>query len=527
MTLALKALQALAWVAPEAAASRARTLGLFDATRNYDGATVGRRGESFAGRPTSANVEIGPALGRLRDRSRDLARNTADGRRVIDVRTGHAIGTGIVAVPDNGSDRIDNRVRQEWADWCAVSDVEGELDYGGQQVLAYGAMLEGGEAVVRRVWRRVDGGPRVPLQLQVLEGDYIDSTRTLGTYEGINTRLGIGLGDWNRRTGYWLYPYHPGEQTFQATTFFSKFVPASEVIHLYRAHRPGQLRGVPVFAPVLMTARDLADLMEAVLVKAKTEACFTAFVESSGEQASSLGQLAKERGVGGAARRLIERLAPGLINYLNPGEKVSFAQPSSTAGSFEPVWFAGKLAFAAGTGITYDQLTGDLRKANYSSLRAGKIEGRRLIEQEQERLFVPKFMRRTTGWWTEAAILAGVLPPRKGGYRWNYIMPANEPIDPRKDLEADILAVRAGRLTPQEFIGSWGQDWKKVVADIGAFYALLDATPGKPVLDIDARHTSQIGVAQSPPDEATPVKPSTKSPKPEADPAEDEDDGEA
>jgi capsid protein len=38
-------------------------------------------------------------------------------------------------------------------------------------------------------------------------------------------------------------------------------------------------------------------------------------------------------------------------------------------------------ASAVGTGLTYDQVAGDLTQANYSSLRAGKIEFRRLCEQ--------------------------------------------------------------------------------------------------------------------------------------------------
>ncbi|WP_018261353.1 phage portal protein [Methylobacterium sp. WSM2598] len=494
MSLATKALTALAWVAPRAAVTRAHALGLMADARAYDGAKVGRRSESFQGAATSANVELAWALARLRNRSRDLARNTAAGARVLDVKTAHAIGTGIIAVPDNGSDRIDNQVRQEWADWCAQSDVEGILDFGGQQVASYRTMNEGGEAVIRRIPRRIGEGPRVPLQLQVLEGDFLDTARDLGIFDGHHSRLGVGLGDFDRRTGYWLHTQHPGDFNFYGSPFVSTFLPASEVIHLYRPLRPGQVRGVPVFAPVLMTARDLADLMDAVLVKAKTEACFAAFVKPDGQQPNSLGQVLRE---GESGRRKIEKLAPGMINYLNPGEEVAFAQPTGS-GQFEPVSLAAKMDFAAGVGLTYDQLTGDLRQANYSSLRAGKVENRRLVEQEQELILVPQLMRRVTAWWTEAAILAGVLRSRREPYRWDFVMPAVEPIDPRKDLEADILAVRAGRMTPQRFISAWGEDWRKVVADTTAFFALLDAQPGNLVLDIDPRRTSQLGVAQSP-----------------------------
>ncbi len=87
------------------------------------------------------------------------------------------------------------------------------------------------------------------------------------------------------------------------------------------------------------------------------------------------------------------------------------------------------------------------------------------------------------------AILAGKLRPRRDGYRLQHVMPAVEPIDPKKDLEADILAVRSGRLSPQEFIGAWGRDWRDVVANTASFFEYLDKQRGGNglALDIDGR----------------------------------------
>ncbi|WP_298959063.1 phage portal protein [uncultured Methylobacterium sp.] len=504
MSRTATALKALAWVAPGAAVRRAHALGMVDGARAYDGARVGRRGDGFTASSASANVEIAAGLARLRSRSRDLVRNTSEGARAIEVRTANTIGTGILAVPDNGSDRIDNAVKDLWAEWSANADVEGVNTFGGLQRLAWMAMLEGGDAVIRRIMPRDKTGLRVPLKLKLVEGDFIDTARDQGVFEGRSSRLGVGLGPEDERLGYWLHGQHPGDFNFYGAPFHSTFVPRSEVIHLFRPLRPGQVRGVPLLAPVLMNARDRADLMDAVLVKAKTEACFAVFVETSDGHARSMGDVLKD----GAAKvaRLVERLAPGMVNYLRPGEKASFAQPTSS-GQFAEVYLAAAMAFAAGTGLTYDELTGDLRQANYSSLRAGKIIGRRLALMDQEHVAVPQMVRRTVGWFEDAAVMAGALRPRRGGYRWDYIMPSVDAIDPRKDLEADILAVRAGRMTPQEFIASWGQDWRKVVADFGTFYEVLDKTPGGIVFDIDARKTSQTGVAQLPPGGAYPTDP--------------------
>ncbi|WP_375455724.1 phage portal protein [uncultured Methylobacterium sp.] len=490
MSLALKA---LAWVAPGAAIKRARaltTLAGLDGTRAYDGARGGRRGASFSAGATSANVEIGPALARLRDRSRDLVRNTSAGARIVDIHVGHTIGNGINAVPDNGSDRIDKPLKQLWEDWCATSDIEGINCFGGQQAIAYRSMLEGGDCVIRRIPLRRDSGERVPLKLQVLEGDFIDAARDQGVFEQQMSRLGVGLGPFDRRTGYWLHAQHPGDFTFHGAPYASQFVPFCDVIHLYRQMRAGQVRGVPVLAPVLMNARDLADVMDAIVVKQRVEACFAGFVTKKEDGDPRISPKKDD------AR--IDQMKPGMLAYLDQGETITFGQPSGQ-GQFEPVWITTMMGMSAGAGLTYDQVTGDLRQANYSSLNAGDIHRRRLCEQTQNHLLVPQVMRRTTGWFVEAAIMAGELKPRKGGYRWDYILPAVEPIDARKALEADILAVRAGRMTPQEFIASWGQDWRKVIADTTAFFQMLDKQPGGLVLDIDPRRVSQIGVKQNEP----------------------------
>lgn len=487
MSLALKA---LAWVAPRAAVSRARALATLDAvgeTRGYDGARAGRRGASFTAGATSANVEIGPALARLRDRSRDLVRNTSAGARIVDVHVGHTIGTGIQAVPDNGSDRIDKPLKQMYEEWCATSDVEGVNCFGGQQALAFRSMLEGGDCIIRKIPLRLDSGERIPLKLQLLEGDFIDAARDQGIFEQRMSRLGVGLGKFDRRIGYWLHAQHPGDFTFHGAPYASQFVDYADAIHLYRPLRAGQVRGVPVLAPVLMSARDLADVMDAIVVKQRIEASFSAFVTKKDMYGPFNPKKSDKR---------VETLRPGTITYLEGGEEISFGQPSGQ-GQFEQVWVTTMMGMAAGAGLTYDQVTGDLRQANYSSLNAGDIHRRRLCEQTQQHVLVPQLMRRTTGWFVDAAIMAGELKPRRQGYRWDYIVPAVEPVDPRKALEADILAVRAGRMTPQEFITAWGQDWRKVMADTKAFFELADRDGL--VLDIDPRRVSQIGVAQNDP----------------------------
>ena len=221
--------------------------------------------------------------------------------------------------------------------------------------------------------------------------------------------------------------------------------------------------------------------MEAAIVQQRTQASFAGFIKR--QPGGNMTLASKDDASTG---QKITEIRPGQIQDIGDADIV-FANPSSTS-AFGEAYMAGLMAMAAGAGLTYDQLTGDLRQANYSSLRAGKIEFRRLIEQIQWHVIVPMFCRRVDRRFEEMALMSGLLRNRRGGYRVSHVMPAVEPIDPKKDLEADILAVRSGRMSPQEFISGWGRDWRKVVKDFDAFFKFCDANGLQDLMfDLDPR----------------------------------------
>lgn len=476
------------WLNPRAGAQRIAARRVFSAlARDYDAASRSARTSSLRGRATSANTEIGASIGSLRDRARDLERNSWIGTSIADKVAGLAVGTGIQVRFATGSKTLDKRAAKAWKRWCKESDVEGVLDFHGQILLAVRTMVVGGEALIRFVPRPAADSRQVKLALQVLEGDHIDSSANL--LQTNTTRLGVEVGEWGERIGLHLFRDHPGEGTYRGALTTSALVRMDEIVHLYRPLRPGQVRGVSWFAPMLLGARDYADLMEALVLKAKIESCFAGFVESDLETAVE--DLAPVKESDGSLK-----LKPGLMSRLRPGEKVSFANPTSSTGHTE-TGLRALMGMAAAVGLTFDQLTGDLRQSNYSSLRAGKIEQRRLTEQLQWLVLVPMALDRIVKRWVQAAILGGILPNRAEGYPAEFVMPAVEPIDPLKDLQADVEAVRSGRLSPQDFIGMWGRDWTEVIEEHKTFF---EATDGMGLaFDIDGRRPKNGG---SPPSTA-------------------------
>ena len=150
-------------------------------------------------------------------------------------------------------------------------------------------------------------------------------------------------------------------------------------------------------------------------------------------------------------------------------------------------------AAAVGTGLTYVQVAGDLTQANYSSLRAGKIEFRRLCEQVQYGMLIPMLVRPIAERFHAQGALLGLW----GGEMpqgMSFVPPAHEMIDPLKDTTALIAQVRAGFVPQAEAVGAFGYDFRHSVELIREANDLLDEAGL--ALDTDARRVAKSGAAQ-------------------------------
>jgi lambda family phage portal protein len=312
------------------------------------------------------------------------------------------------------------------------------------------------------------------------------------TVSGARSIQGIDIAADGHRLGYWLMRDHPGDGVFASRTGSAR-VDAGQIIHLMRSYaaRPGQVRAVSDLAPVLMRMHALDDYEDAMLEMAKIEAALTAFVKS--DAAPGTGPLASTEPTAGGEEREVF-FAPGQVNFLNPGESVDFAIPSGV-GQFEPLALHFLMSIAIGAGVTYDQLTGDLRQANFSSLRAGKIEFRRVMQQDQYLMLVPQLCTPLWRWFIDAAIVAGKLPERAGGYPVRWSPPPFEMIDPTREIPARIDAIRAGLATPQSEIAADGEDWRETIASYREWNDALDQAGV--MLTSDPRRFADTGAAQN------------------------------
>lgn len=481
--------RAIGWLSPAAGLRRQRYRhAMHVMARSYEGAKVGRRTDGWRAPGSDANAAIGPALARLRARSRDLTRNNPYAAKAALVFRSNAVGDGILPRSRTGDEALDQRVDALWAEWAEAADLDGMTDVYGLQQLIVSTIAESGEALIRPVIPPDADRLPLPMQLQVLEGDHVDTTRD-GLVDGARVRLGVQLDGLGRPTGYWLLPEHPGSQAAPmiGRRGQSVLVPRDRARLVFERARPGQLRGVPAVAPLLIRLRDLDEYDDAEVVRKKIEACFAAFVIGDDEDATLGTTSVDQQG------RRVESFEPGMIARMPGATDVKFSAPAASGGYAE--FHRQQLhAVAAGYGLTYELVTGDLSQVNYSSYRAGALEFRRRIAQFQWHCLAPGALDPVWGWFIDAAIAGGRLPER--AYPVEYAMPRWESVDPLKEAQADLLRLRLGLDSWPARVAREGWDPDKVLQEIASHNAALDRL--NIVLDSDPRRTSRVGGGQAP-----------------------------
>lgn len=483
--------RAIAYVSPATALRRsAARHALRHLERSYDAVRPLRATNGWPAEQTSANTETYGALAFLRARARDLQRNHPTARSVLGKLTYGLVGTGIVVHFRTGNVELDRRIQDLWSRWCEECDADGIQDFYGLQVLAARAFFESGELITRFRLRRDTDDHSVPLQLQVLEGDFIDHGLNRELPDGA-IKMGIELDPLGRRRAYWLFGDHPGEAPIAPRKLPSRPVPADSVVHLFDQLRPGQIRGVPWLAPAMLKMRQLDDYEYAELERKKLEAALAAIVMGASDED---GQSTAAPLVTDANNNTVEQFKSGMIAYANGGKSIEFTKPAPVAGYGE--YKRAQLhSIAAGAQMTYELVSGDLSQANYSSLRAGLVQVNRMLEVYQWTTFIPRQLRPIARTWLDVAIVSGALPAIAAKCRLEFTPPRFEYVDPLKDALGEKALIRAGLLTQRRAIQRQGWDPDEQLGEIAETNAVLDELGI--TLDTDPRRVASTGASQT------------------------------
>lgn len=239
----------------------------------YDGAGTGVRLRNWQPTTASINSILAGNLDTLRTRSHDIIRKNPYAANAIDSIVSNCIGTGIKPQSKAKNADFRKKIQELWLQWTDEADATGVCDFYGLQALVLRSVAESGECFVRI---KIDKkNSTVPLKLQILEAEHLDSSKDYPLPNGNVIKSGIEFDKSGKRVAYYLFKEHPGD-AYGGQNFDSIRIPANEILHIYRALRPGQIRGEPWLSNVLLKLHELDQYEDAELVRKKQPRCLLA-----------------------------------------------------------------------------------------------------------------------------------------------------------------------------------------------------------------------------------------------------------
>lgn len=443
----------------------------------YAAAKVSRQTKDWRSPLSSADAVILEDATRLNARARQLVRDSWIAKSAVRAKSRNVVGCGIIPVPAahiNGTELTDHNQTLEslfwdWASDRNACDVEGRLSFWQMQTRAVEDRFVVGEHFF--VWSYTPNKQFVGLQLQSFEPEQLNvDIQNYGAHE---VRRGIEVDAIGKAVAYHFYERTPNDYLTSKTRTIR--IPAARVFHYFKADRAQQSHGVSDLAPVMMDIRDFTSFKDAMLFRAKMEACIGFVITKT--QSTGLGiapgispGAGESTNLSGGERAI--DMAPGMVPELNPGETVTPFVPSSPGNSYEPFTEVTVRGIGAGVGLSYGALA---RKSdgNYSAARQDMLEDERELGPEQDMtvdtLVKPIFELFVS--FAVAEMRTAISPEefaanRRRYVEAEYITPGRPWIDPEKEANAAEKMLKLRLQTRKELRGKMGGRYPRTLHQI-------------------------------------------------------------
>jgi lambda family phage portal protein len=382
-------------------------------------------------------------------RSHHLMRNSAVAVTAKKRLVANWIGEGIGVRWMNPNETPNKKMQKAWDVWIKECNLDGYGDFNNTQVGWANGIIESGETFTRFVVSDKLKG-RIPLSLQMLEAEMLDP---LYNDPFTNTWNGITFDEVDRPKEYNFWKRFPASNKLNLSRTVNaelrQKVSASDVVHIFERERPGQWRGIPILAPVILLILEMEELTDATLQRQKAAQAISwiitntdpsnAFVPGMGRYV----QVEDEEGT--VKRKQIIQGTGGGVSYLNPMEDVKFSSIQDIGANLHVLLKEEWSKICSALGLAYHQVTGDLSDVNFSSIRAGLNELALRVTMMQENYFINLGMIPVCNKFQD---LASIYITAQCAESYPiFDTPRRLGIDPLKDAQADLMEVQAGFTT--------------------------------------------------------------------------------
>ncbi|KGE20647.1 phage portal protein [Paenibacillus wynnii] len=425
-----------------------------------------------------AEEDIHENLESLRPRARDLYMGGSLANGAIKTMRTSIIGTGLKVKPsfdadflrlnDDQSRQLRRQIEREFALWADSKDCDaaGMHNFYELQQLAFLSWMMSGDAFVLL--------PLLPrkhstydLRVRLIEADRCNSPLN----ESLNDKIssGVEVDNDGMVVAYHFSDKHPGSTRLTNTKWTRVEVIGQQsgrrnVLHLMEAERPEQRRGVPLLAPVIESLKQLDRYTEAELMAAVISAMFTVFVETPNpEDADQFGLGSSGDPIDNPTGEPLPpsdggdlRLGNGAVQFLEPGEKAVFADPSRPNAGFDPFVTAILRQVGASLEIPYELLLKHFT-SSYSASRAALLEAWKMFRMRRAWMSADFCQPIYEEWFAEAVIKGRIDAPGifddpllfKAYTKAEWNGPSQGQLDPVKEVNAAVTRIDNGLSTRQ------------------------------------------------------------------------------
>lgn len=420
----------------------------------------------------------------LRDRSRDLYRNSAIGRSIASNLDENVIGSGlslqstidadVLGLPQDQVEQIQDEIERRFAVWARSQECDAarKENFFGLQSMAFLNQRIDGEsfAIPMRFRRRRHDPTEHPLKIMLLGAHRCESPHSANSErmrEGIevNSRGEPVSYTFSKREGYLTYP-----RGWVRVPAFGRRSGRKNVLHMYRQEFIGQTRGVPFISSIMNEIKSLDRYSKHELANAAVSSLFSVFIKSNRSDAldSPLDGETRE-----SSDDLDYTLEPGAVHRLDVGEDIEFANPQRPATAFETFINTHLMLIAMATSLPHEILVKQFH-ASFSASKAARVEAWRYYQIERNR-FVRQFCTPVFREWFVTELAMGSFSFSAPGFfddpmvreAWighSWFGEGAGQIDPVRETTAALRRVEGGLSTATQESAALGNDFEKNIS---------------------------------------------------------------
>ena len=397
--------------------------------------------------PLSANAAARPDVRRtLRNRARYEVANNSYARGIVLTLANDVIGAGprLQMLLGKGGDGDDGGVNQvierEFTAWAKAIDLPGKL-----RTMRM-SRAQDGEAFGLLFSNAALQHP-VKLDSRLIEADQVSTPMmSLPTPQFVD---GIVFDEYGNPIQYHVLDSHPGD-ILHGTPLKYSIVPASGMIHWFRADRPGQSRGLPDILPALPLFAQLRRYTLAVVAAAESAANIAIFMKTGAPAGGEAAEVEPNATM---------EFEPNMAVFGPEGwepQQIKAEQPATTYEMFKREILN---EIARCLNMPYNIAACNSSGYNYSSGRLDHQTYYKSIRVEQAHVEAVVLDRILDAWMAEAV---KVYPELGGVTEWphQWFWDGHEHVDPAKEANAQAQRLASNTTTLATEYARQGKDWE-------------------------------------------------------------------